>query len=147
MPYYLAMLAEMFGKTGQTEAGLVMLAQALATVDKSGERIWEAEIYRLKGELLLKAEGERPVLSAVEGRKAESEWSPEDCFHKAIDFARCQSGKSLELRATVSLCRLWKAQGKQEQARQMLAEIYGWFAEGFDMVDLKEAKALLEELL
>jgi len=144
--YYLALLAEMIGKTGQTEAGLAMLAEALATVDKSGERFWEAEIYRLKGELLLKHEGERPVPSALKGRNAERELSPEDCFHRAIDIARCQSSKSLELRATVSLCRLWQAQGKQEQARQMLAEIYNWFAEGFDTVDLREAKALLEEL-
>jgi len=146
MPYYLAMLAEMLGETGQTETGLAMLAEALTTADKSGERFWEAEIYRLKGELLLKDEGERPVLSAPEGRNAEGEWSPEDCFHKAIDIARRQSGKSLELRATVSLCRLWQAQGKQEQARQLLAEIYNWFTEGFDTVDLKDARALLEEL-
>jgi predicted ATPase len=115
-------------------------------VDKSGERFWEAEIYRLKGELLLKHEGERPVPSALKGRNAEREMSPENCFHRAIDIARCQSSKSLELRATASLCRLWQAQGKQEQARQMLVEIYNWFAEGFDTVDLREAKALLEEL-
>ena len=146
MPYYLAMLAGMFGKTGQTEAGLTTLAEALATVDKSGEHLWEAEIYRLKGELLLRDDGKRPDLSAVEGRNAESEWSSEECFHRAIDIARYQRGKSLELRATVSLCRLWHAQGKQEQARQMLAEIYHWFTEGFDTADLKEAKALLEEL-
>ena len=146
MTYYLALLAEMLGQTGQTETGLAMLAEALTTVERSGERFWEAEIYRLKGELLLKGEGEGPALSALKGRNAERELSPEDCFHKAIDIARYQRGKSLELRATVSLCRLWQAQRKQEQARQMLAEIYNWFAEGFDMVDLKEAKALLEEL-
>jgi DNA-binding SARP family transcriptional activator/predicted ATPase len=146
VPYYLALLAEMLGQTGQTETGLTTLAEALATVDQSGERFWEAEIYRLKGELLWKDEGERPVLSALKGRNAERELTPEDCFRRAIDIARCQSGKSLELRATVSLCRLWQAKGKQEQARQMLAEIYNWFAEGFDTADLKEAKALLEEL-
>jgi predicted ATPase len=146
MTYYLALLAEMLGQTGQTETGLAMLAEALATVERSGERFWEAEIYRLKGELLLKGDGERPVLSALGGRNAEREWSPEDCFHKAIDIARYQRGKSLELRATVSLCRLWQAQGKQEQARQILAEIHNWFAEGFDTVDLREAKALLEQL-
>jgi len=144
--YYLALLAEMLGKTGQTEMGLATLAEALATVDQSGERFWEAEIYRLKGELLLKGEGEGPALSALKGRNAERELSPEDCFRRAIGIARFQSGKSLELRATVSLCRLWQAQGKQEQARQMLAEIYNWFTEGFDTVDLREAKALLEEL-
>ena len=146
MPYHLAMLAEIHGETGQTETGLVMLAEALTIVDKSGERFWEAEIYRLKGELLLRDEGERPVQSAVEERNAKRELSPEDCFYKAIHIAQHQSGKSLELRATVSLCRLWQSQGKQEEARQMLAEIYNWFTEGFDTVDLKEAKALLEEL-
>jgi predicted ATPase len=146
VPYHLATLAEMVSQTGQTETGLAMLADALTTVDRSGERFWEAEIYRLKGELLLKDEGERSVLSAVEGRNAEREGSPEDCFHKAIDIAQSQSGKSLELRATVSLCRLWQSQGKQVEARQTLAEIYNWFTEGFDTVDLQEAKALLEEL-
>jgi predicted ATPase len=146
MTYYLALLAEMLGQTGQTETGLAMLAEALTTVERSGERFWEAEIYRLKGELLLKHEGERPVPSALKGRNAERELSPEDCFRRAIGIARCQSSKSLELRATVSLCRLWQAQGKQEQARQMLAEIYNWFTEGFDTVDLRQAKALLEEL-
>jgi predicted ATPase len=146
VPYYLALLAEMLGQTGQTEMGLATLAEALATVDQSGERFWEAEIYRLMGELLLEDEGEVPAWSALKGRNAERELSAEDCFHKAIGIARCQSSKSLELRASVSLCRLWQVQGKQEQARQMLAEIYDWFAEGFDTVDLREAKALLEEL-
>jgi predicted ATPase len=146
VPYYLALLAEMLGQTGQTEMGLATLAEALATADQSGERFWEAEIYRLKGELLLEDEGEGPALSALKGRNAERELSPEDCFRRAIGIARCQSSKSLELRATVSLCWLWQAQGKQEQARQMLAEIYNWFAEGFDTVDLREAKALLDEL-
>lgn len=146
MTYYLALLAEMLGQTGQTETGLAMLAEALTTAERSGERFWEAEIYRLKGELLLKGEGERPVVSALEGRNAERVWSPEDCYHKAIDIARYQRGKSLELRATVSLCRLWQAQGKQEQARQVLAETYSWFTEGFDTVDLREARALLKQL-
>jgi predicted ATPase len=146
MTYYLALLAEMLGQTRQTERGLAMLAKALTTAERSGERFWEAEIYRLKGELLLKGEGERSVLNAPVGRNAEREWSPEDCFHKAIDIARYQRGKSLELRATVSMCRLWQAQGKQKQARQVLAEIYSWFTEGFDTVDLREARALLREL-
>ena len=70
----------------------------------------------------------------------------EECFHKAVDIARRQSAKSLELRAVMSLARLWQQQGRMEEARQMLAEIYGWFTEGFDTADLKEAKALLEEL-
>lgn len=146
MPYYLAMLAEMYSEIGQTEASLATLAEALSMVDKSGERFWEAEIYRLKGELLLKEQGDRTVMSAVEVWNAEHELSPKDYFNKAIDIARCQSGKSLELRATVSLCRLWQSQGKQEAARQMLTRIYDWFTEGFDTEDLKKAKALLKEL-
>ena len=76
----------------------------------------------------------------------QAEAAAEACFHKAIDIARRQSAKSLELRAVVSLSRLWQQQGKQEEARQMLAEIYGWFTEGFDTVDLQEARALLTEL-
>jgi len=70
----------------------------------------------------------------------------EECFLKAIEIARKQQAKSLELRAVMSLSRLWQSQGKREEARQMLAEVYGWFTEGFETVDLKEAKALLEEL-
>jgi predicted ATPase len=76
----------------------------------------------------------------------EIEKEAEECFLKAIEIARKQSAKSLELRATMSLARLWKTQGKRAEARAMLAEIYGWFTEGFDTADLKEAKALLEEL-
>jgi predicted ATPase len=100
-------------------------------VEETGERYYEAEIHRLKGELLL-----------MQGDEAEAETS----FHKAIEVARRQSAKSWELRATVSLCRLWQKQGKVDEARQMLAEIYGWFTEGFDTPDLQEARALLEEL-
>jgi predicted ATPase len=100
-------------------------------VEQTDERHWEVELYRLKGELLL-----------MQGDDAEVEAS----LQKAIEVARCQSAKSWELRATVSLCRLWQEQGRMDEARQMLAEIYGWFTEGFDTPDLQEAKALLEEL-
>jgi predicted ATPase len=85
-----------------------------------------------------------PVLSAAEGMNDES--SPDACFLKAIEVARQQGVKSLELRAVMSLSRLWREQRKKEEARQMLAETYGWFSEGFDTPDLKEAKVLLEEL-
>jgi TOMM system kinase/cyclase fusion protein len=133
-PYFLVLLAEAYGKVGQIEAGLVLLTEASAVVDK-GERYWEAELYRLKGELLLAQAGPR--------RK----WTEaETCFHQALEVTRRQQAKSLELRAAMSLSRLWQQRGKREEARQMLAEIYGWFAEGFDTADLKEAKALLEEL-
>jgi predicted ATPase len=92
---------------------------------------WEAEIHRLKGELLLDSECSSEA---------------ETCFLHAIDIARRQSAKSLELRAVMSLGRLFQRQGKRNEARQILVEIYGWFTEGFDTADLKEAKALLEEL-
>jgi predicted ATPase len=151
-PHQLALLAEACGKVGQTEEGLSALTEALGIVDKNGEREYEAELYRLYGELSLRL-GERES-----GRTGEKEFiapspshfvapsSPAACFLKAIDIARKQQAKSLELRATTSLARLWQQQGKQQEAHAMLAEIYNWFTEGLDTKDLQEAKALLEEL-
>jgi tetratricopeptide (TPR) repeat protein len=124
-------LAEAQAKAGHPEEGLTTLAEAFAFVEETDERHWEAELYRLRAELLL-----------MQGDEAEAEAS----FHKAIEVARRQQAKSWELRATVSLCRLWRKQSKGAEARKMLAEIYGWFTEGFDTPDLKEAQALLEEL-
>jgi class 3 adenylate cyclase/predicted ATPase len=148
---WLALLAEAYGKAGQAEEGLSVLAEALAAVDKSGERFYEAELYRLKGTLTLQSKaGLRQVsdkcqdMSEVSNTHTEAE--AEAWFRKAIDIARRQSAKSLELRAVMSLGRLWQGQGKKDEARQLLAEIYGWFTEGFDTKDLREAKALLEEL-
>ena len=141
-PYYLALLAEAYGKGGQAAEGLTVLAEALATVEKTGERFHEAELYRLKGELLLAQEGYR--LQAVGYREKIEE--AEECFWKAIEIARRQQAKSLELRAVTSLARLWQQQGKKHEARQLLAEIYDWFTEGFDTKDLQETKTLLEEL-
>jgi len=160
-PSFLALLAEAYGKAGQAENGLALLAEALAMVDKSGERLYEAEMYRLKGELTLqqanqKVKGKRRKKSSVVSSqlsvpnfqspavKVQSE--AEECFHKAIEIARKQQAKSLELRATMSLARLWRQQGKKAEAHGMLSEIYNWFTEGFDTKDLQEAKALLEEL-
>jgi len=137
-PTFLAWLAEAYGKAGQAEEGLSVLAEALAQVEKTDERYYEAELRRLKGELLL-----------MQGDKTEAEASlhqAESCFQHAIEVARRQSAKSWELRATVSLCRLWGKQGRVDEARQMLAEICGWFSEGFDTPDLQEARALLDEL-
>jgi predicted ATPase len=142
LPYFLALLAEVYRQGGQAEEGLAVLAEALATVDKTGERFCEAELCRLKGELLLTQEGLR--LQAVGHREKIEE--AEACFHKAIEIARRQQAKSWELRAVMSMSRLWQRQGKKDEARQMLAGIYGWFTEGFDTKDLQEAKALLEEL-
>ncbi len=138
-PHFLALLAEAYGKTDQVETGLSMLAEALTTVDKTGERVDEAELYRLKGELTLQQ-------AKVQGPKSKVEKEAEECFLKAIAIAHRQQAKSWELRATISLSRLWQKQGKRKEARQMLAEIYEWFTEGFDTKDLQEAKALLKEL-
>jgi predicted ATPase len=131
--YNYALLAKAYLKAGQTERGLNAVAETLARVHKAGISYYEPELHRIKGELLLKqdvATGE----------------DPETCFKQAIENSRRQSEKSLELRAVMSLSRLWQRQDKTEEARKMLAEIYGWFTEGFDTADLKEAKALLEEL-
>jgi Predicted ATPase len=136
IPHFLALLAEAYEKAGQIEEGLSVLAEALAEVDKRGERYYEAELYRLKGELTLKQ-------SRVQSLETEAE----SCFHQAIAIAHRQSAKSLELRAVMSLSRLWQRQGKKEEARQRLAEIYGWFTEGFNTKDLQEARALLQELV
>jgi predicted ATPase len=118
---------------GQREEGLTLLAEALAAVHRTGERWCEAELYRLKGEFLL-------ALSKENQAEAEAH------FRRAIDTACRQSAKSLELRAAMSLSRLWQQQGKHAEAYQMLVEIYSWFTEGFDTPDLQEAKALLAAL-
>jgi predicted ATPase len=133
MTYLLALLAEVYWKRGQAEEGLTVLEEALAFVENNSERHFEPEIHRLKGELLQHLSSNHVV-------------EAENCFHHALDIARRQQSKSLELRAAMSLSRLWHQQGKREEARQMLAEIYCWFTEGFDTADLKEAKILLEEL-
>src|SRR5262245_47334150 len=145
-PGQLATLAWAYGKMGQAEEGLSILTEALATVNKTGERSSEAVLYRLKGELTLLSQVPSPklVLSLVEGSQVDRE--AEEYVQKAIEIARRQQAKSLELRAVMNLSRLWQRQGKKEDARQILAEIYGWFTEGFDTKDLQEAKALLEEL-
>jgi predicted ATPase len=132
-PYYLALLAETYGAGGQPEEGLRLLVEALVVVNSRGERFWEAELYRHRGELTLAC-------------SAEKQAEAETCFRQALDVARRQQAKSLELRASMSLSRLWQRQGKRDEARQLLTEVYGWFTEGFDTADLKEAKALLAEL-
>jgi predicted ATPase len=132
-PYFLALLAEAYGQAGQPEAGLTALAEAVTLVEATEERWWEAEVYRLKGALLLQR-------SCADVGQAEA------CFQQALDVARRQQARALELRAALSLTRLWQTQGQRVEARQLLAEIYGWFTEGFDTPDLQAAKALLEEL-
>ncbi len=133
-PYQLALLAEAYQTVGQTEEGLNAVDEALVTARDAGGCYYEAELHRLKGELLLTRS------TGAAAAKAEA------CFHQAIEIARRQCARSWELRAVMILSRLWQEQGKGAQARQMLAEVYGWFTEGFDTSDLREAKALLEEL-
>ena len=118
---------------GQASEGLGLLAEALMAVSHCGERFWEAELYRLKGELLLQ-------------QTTESGEEAETCFRQALDIALHQQAKALELRAAMSLSRLWQRQGKRTEARALLAPVYGWFTEGFDTADLQETKALLEAL-
>lgn len=150
-----ALLAEAYSLAGQVEEGLMSINAVLPTVDPRGERFWDAELYRVKGDLLLAQEGKNQK-AKVKKKKSKTETSPqpltssiqeaEACFLKAIDIAQRQQARSWELRAAMSLARLWKKQGKRKEAHQMLAEVYGWFAEGFDTKDLQEAKTLLEEL-
>jgi predicted ATPase len=132
-PYGLALLATASAKAGQHEAGLTLLAEALAVTNDTGEHRWEAELHRLKGELLLAVSAEHATEAAT-------------CFRQALDVARRQQAKSWELRAAMSLTRLWQGQGKHAEARELLAPIYDWFTEGFDTADLREAKGLLEAL-
>ncbi|MBI3327718.1 MAG: hypothetical protein HYZ81_13585, partial [Nitrospinae bacterium] len=139
-PYYLALLAEASAAVGQTTEGLEALAEALATLDKSVVRWWEAELYRLRGELLLGAGGQGSGVGAQQLAQAE-EW-----FRQALGVARRQQAKSLELRAAMSLSRLWWRQGKRADARDLLAPLYSWFTEGFATADLREAQALLQAL-
>jgi predicted ATPase len=136
IPYYLALLAEAYGNHGEPGEGLHVLAGAFDHVQHTGECWWEAELHRRKGELLLQGAG----------RRRQAAETPEACFHRALDVARCQQAKSWELRAATSLACLWQRQGKRTEAYELLAPIYGWFTEGFDTADLQEAKALLEAL-
>ncbi len=139
LTWLLASLGEVFGRAGRAAEGLETIAEALALVERTGERFWEAELWRIKGELLLQAAASN---SQASGAQAEAE----GCYHQALEIARRQSAKAWELRAATSLARLWQQQGKREEAQQMLAEIYGWFTEGFATADLQDAKALLAEL-
>jgi predicted ATPase len=130
--YYLGLLAQAYERADQSDEALDLVDRALETADKIGERWFEAELRRLQGEWLAAHRQER--------QRAEA------CFHHAIDLARSQNAKVFELRAAISLARLWRDQGKPQQARELLAPVYCWFTEGFDTFDLKEAKALLEAL-
>lgn len=134
----LGSLAEAYGLSGQTEKGLEFMSDALAEVERGGERYYEAELYRLKGELLLRD-------SRTEDRK-KVEKKAKACFLQSLAIARQQKAKSFELRTAISLSLLLQKQGKGSEARTLLKDIYGWFTEGFDTPDLKAAKSLIEEL-
>jgi DNA-binding SARP family transcriptional activator/predicted ATPase len=131
-PHLLTLLAEAYGRAGQAMEGLSLLAEALAVAERGEVRDYEAELYRLQGDLLL-SQGETTA-------------EVETHYRRALETARLQEARSLELRATVSLCRLWQEQGKTTEARALLAETYGWFTEGFATADLQDARALLEAL-
>jgi predicted ATPase len=131
MPYYTALLARACEIAGQVEEGLPLLDDALQIVDRTGERWFAAELNRHKGQLLL--------------RQGHSE-AAEELYRKALSIAAEQGAKLWELRAAMSLARLHRDQGRRAEARDLLAPVYGWFTEGFDTPDLKEAKALLDEL-
>jgi predicted ATPase len=133
IPYFCTVLADVSAHLGHPADGLQALAEAHTLVEQHEERWWAAEIARLRGVLLLRQTMPQPE-------------EAETCFHQALDVARRQEAKSLELRAAMSLARLWQQQGKGAEARALLAPVYSWFTEGFDTADLQEAKALLEAL-
>jgi len=131
--YWLGLLAEAYGHGGQSEEGLTLLTEACTVMDDTGQRFYAAEIYRFKGELQL-------------GHATHDEQQAEACFCQAVEIARQQQAKSWELRAALSLSRLWQSQGKRDEVRQLLEPVYDWFTEGFDTTDLQEARALLDAL-
>jgi predicted ATPase len=130
IPYLCTLLADVAAHLGHTDDGLQALAEAHSLVEQQAQRYWEAEVHRLRGVLCLRQLG--TPQTEVEA------W-----LQRALDVARGQEAKALELRAAMSLAHLWQQQGKRDEARELLAPVYGWFTEGFDTADLQEAKALL----
>jgi transcriptional regulator with AAA-type ATPase domain/predicted ATPase len=133
LPYFYTVLADVYDHRGHTAEGLQALAEAYTLIEQYEERWWEAEVCRLRGVLLLWQAVPQPEEAGA-------------CFQRALEVARRQQAKSLELRAAMSLARLWQQQDRRAEAHELLAPVYGWFTEGFDTADLQEAKALLEEL-
>ncbi len=145
--YFLALLAEAYGRVGHTHDGLSTLAEALVAVEKTGGYFYEAELYRLKGELTLQQKSQKANGKGQKSKiETDAQGEAEACFLKAIEIAQKQQAKSLELRAAMSLARLWQQQGKKAEAHDLLSNVYNWFTEGFDTKDLQEAKMLLDEL-
>ena len=150
-PYNLSLLAQACMKTDRLDDGLSALTEALAAADENENRECESERHRLKGELLLRRQAQRSGAEQTSSCGAprivvSNVAEVESCFRRALEIARNQSARSLELRATMSLARLLRDTGRRNEAPTMLADIYNWFTEGFDTADLKDAKALLAEL-
>jgi predicted ATPase len=131
VPTYLTLLADAYRQLQQPQSGLHQLVEAISLTDRTQVRYYEAEMHRVRGELFL---------------SMHDDGSAEASFRKAITVAQQQNAKIWELRAAMSLARLWRDQGKPQGARELLAPVYGWFTEGFDTLDLIQAKALIEEL-
>jgi predicted ATPase len=144
-PYYLALLAGAYCEAGQVESGLALLAEGLTEAHRQGECWQEAELHRLRGELLLRA-GVHATRAHADGEAESIYAGAEECFHQALATARRQEAKSLELRAAVNLARLWQQKGNHADARDLLAPVYAWFTEGFDTADLRDTKALIDEM-
>ncbi len=133
MPVFLSYLARAYAELGQFNDAWRCIGDAMTAIDSTKERIWEAEVHRMAGGI---------ALLSLEPDEAKAEAH----FERALAVARAQQAKSWELSAAMSMARLWRDQGKPQQARELLAPVYGWFTEGFDTLDLKEAKALLDAL-
>ncbi len=133
MPLWLSSLTRAYAELGQFDDARRCIAEAMTAMETTNERVWEAEVHRISGEIALQS----PEPDAA---KAEA------YFERALAVARAQHAKSWELRAAMSMARLWRDQGKRNEARDLLAPVYGWFTEGFDTLDLKEARVLLDEL-
>jgi len=133
VPYFMTVLADGNSALKRVDEALAALTEGWEAIERTGEQWWKAEVHRLKGDLLLDQSTSDVAETA-------------DCFRQALDVARTQQAKSLELRAATSLARLWQSQDRRQEAYELLAPVHGWFIEGFDTADLKEAKTLLEEL-
>jgi len=144
VPAFLALVAEVHQKLGRPAEGLSAVTEALTVAQQSGQHYWEAELHRLTGVLMLQAEA-RPGRDAGP-RGARATGDAESYFLRAIEIARRQRAKSLELRAAANLSRLWADKGNVREAHALLSGVFAWFTEGFDTADLSEAKSLLEEL-
>jgi predicted ATPase len=126
------LLTDAYARANDPAEGLLVVAEAFQLIEKTSERLWEAELLRLKGELLLQLRG------------SASQNEAEACFERALELARQQRAKAWELRSATSLCRSWLARGKPREAHNLIAQTYGSFGEGFGTRDLRDAKALLD---